>query len=184
MTKLLEQPGSLHLEHPALKTWSTGIYKKKISLIFVSFLAFLDPDSVVLSRFRTDRIRILDSDVLWPKTEKMTKLLEQPLSLHREHLSFKNIFFSLFFGVIFGLSWSRSGNQICCRIDSDPLEFFLNTGACFSDGKAMQCGKTSDLELASDDDVNRPLLGRAWCFFFVLFSWTSSLYFWSQYQGC
>jgi hypothetical protein len=28
----------------------------------------------------------------------------------------------------------------------------------------MHCGKTSDVEPASDDDVNRPLLGRASCF--------------------
>ncbi len=75
------------------KTWSIFFS------LFVSFLAFLDPDSVVLSRVRTDRIRVLDPGVLWSKAEKITKLLEQPVSLHREHPALKNMkyFFLLLF---------------------------------------------------------------------------------------
>jgi hypothetical protein len=62
-----------------------------------------------VERVRTDRIRILDAGFYGQKLKKidskMTKLLEQPVILHREDPALKNMkYLFLFFVSFFGLS--------------------------------------------------------------------------------
>jgi hypothetical protein len=64
----------------------------------------------VLNRVGTDRIRILDAGFYGQKLKKMyskmTKLLEQPVSLHREHTALKkHVAMRIFFLYFWCLFW-------------------------------------------------------------------------------